>query len=149
MYLLNALHKFVPDVQHLKNDHEILEFFNRELARSRSNIDRPLKKSEASEIAIYCNKAYLIKKISELRYPQFKITVNTEALKSVKFQEFETGETLSFADLVSQRRIRVNHLLSDLKEKWIDSNFALSEAQLVKSLEEKGLNSYVKLKKKK
>ncbi len=45
--------------------------------------------------------------------------------------------------------LRVNRLLADLREKWIDSNFTMSHEKLVNSLDDATLTSYLNLDKKK
>jgi hypothetical protein len=59
------------------------------------------------------------------------------------------NERFGFFDLLEMRMLRVNRLLADLREKWIDSNFTMSHEKLVNSLDDATLTSYLNLDKKK
>jgi hypothetical protein len=55
-YVLYALEKYVPILEALtingENRQEVMEFFRREFARAKSNVDRSLKKTELIEIGL-------------------------------------------------------------------------------------------------
>jgi len=57
-------------------------------------------------------------------------------------------ERFKFNDLFEMKMLRVNRLMVDLREKWIDSDFSLSHQELVNSFDDSTLTSYINLDKK-
>lgn len=147
-YLLYALDKYVPIVNSMESEEEILVFLNKEFVRGRSNVDRSLKKVEAFEIVKYCKRSNLIEKIREMIFPRFELNANSKELHGLMILDPFRNEKLGFVDLVNARKLRANRMVSDLREKWIDSDFSMSRQELVNSLDEATLSSYVNLTKK-
>jgi hypothetical protein len=132
----------------LENDAELLQYFRQQLARDNflapdMKKGRQLKKSELAELLKYFNKPELCQKVQSIKFPAFfnihldqhEILVNGEdesARKRVKLSELDSKKS----------KIRFNVMLSDLKEKWIESNFELSEKQLLETINQNLISKY-------
>lgn len=145
-YLLYALNKYVPLLKLHQSDKKAIEFMRREFVRSNSNINRPLKKKEAIEIAKYCNRSNLIESIQNINISKFDVN---PFRKKVEDYLNENNDSKNFEKLIKSKRFRFNYLTNDLREKWIDSNFTLTHEELINSLTKDVLDSYIVSKKKK
>lgn len=89
--------------------------------------------------------------MNDRKHFKFNITYQSEILRTLALPVPESNnEHVAFDQLMAKKRLRLNHLLYDLKELWIDSNFSKSDEDLVKEMRLHGdLGSYVILPRKK
>jgi hypothetical protein len=145
-YLLKALEKYVPRVSEFKNNKDLIEYFKREFCRSKSNVDRSLRKIEAIEILKYCDKFELIEKIENIKLPIFSI--NSNSILNHRFYDNESKKIVSVNDMFAKKKLRINKILFNLKEEWIDSNFTITDENLLQKVDNFFLENYVVIKKK-
>ena len=142
VYLLEALNKYVPIINEMSNDNdEMIEFLRRELTRPKSNLYRQLRINEAIEIAKYCNKSNMIERIKQIQVPVFYL--NSADLLNCEYYDEDSRQTKTFSQYYGSKKVRVNALLNELKLLWVNSNFHLTQAELMKSVNNQFLEKFV------
>ena len=90
----------------------------------------------------YCGKEHLIERVENLEVPKFDLSSKSPLIQALVFHDHETNQKKPFNDMILAKSLKFTHLLNDLNEKWVDSNFTLTDKELVDSLTD--LNVYVK-----
>lgn len=128
-HLLIAIKRFESIFIDFENDKKALEFLLKQFALPKSVYDRPLRKSEAIELMKYLDRKDLIDTIQNLTIPVF--TINLKIINELKIFDSERKLMVSFENFSKNKKIRLSALLLDLKLKWIDSNFKMSDEDIL------------------
>ena len=147
-YLLSALREHVDKINKIESNENIIKYFEKQFVQPKSNIDRSLKKSEAVEILKYTNKPHLINDLNSMVIPIFPLSykdiINHQVLNSL------TKETKSLENYTSNRKLKYNYMLKDLKKKWIDSECKLTKQNILDLITDQYIENYMtKIKKSK
>lgn len=135
-----------PDL--IDNKEECMRYFRRELARDQftelMRKKRPVRKHDLIELVKYMNKLEYTHDIENLTWPKFELDAATLAQHTLR----GSNETVHEMITRKKQKLSVNRLLGDLKKQWIDSNFEMSQEQLLSSLDEGVINNYLNTKSK-
>lgn len=143
-YLMLAIMKYEKMLRDEQDQEKIVEFLTKQFVYPKAILDRPLRKDEAIEIMKYLNKPELLERISQIKVPEFSL--NYKDLNEHKMFDEDSNSFFRLEDYSKLRKIRFNFLLNDLKNKWIDSNFKLTNQELLKLIDLKYLQEYIKTK---
>ncbi len=122
-----------------------MEFLRKEIYHEKINKDRGLKVADAIELMKYMNKPNLIDNINKFEYPKFKISPN-DILKH-KILDDKTNQMISVEDFCKGSLLRVNYILNNLRDKWIESNFSISFIDLLNEIDITYLSKFISKKK--
>jgi len=141
-YLLNALSKFEKPLSELTSKEDILQYLLKQFLYTKSNKDKSLRKHEAIELLKYLDKGHLIQAVNDLTLPVFKLTT----VNLLNHQVFdETTNSLIRIEEIKDilKKYKLNLILNDLKSKWIESEFKLTETELLNMVDMKYLQKFV------
>ncbi|RMZ95381.1 CCA tRNA nucleotidyltransferase mitochondrial [Brachionus plicatilis] len=96
--------------------------------------DRPLRKTEAFELMKYLDRIEMIETIKKLKIPEFKI--NYKMINEQKIFDSSNQEMITVEKYSKTKKIRLSAMLLDLKLRWINSNFAMSEDDILGVVDE-------------
>jgi hypothetical protein len=137
----------------LKNKEELLKYFRQELARENFlapslKKGRQLRKIELIELLNYLDKPEVSENVQSIRVPSF-YNLRLDQHEILLDKDEPPAKRMKLGELDSKKsKIRFNAMLSDLKEKWIESNFELTEKQLLDSINKDSISKYLLQKKK-
>jgi hypothetical protein len=135
---MHAIKKYETSVTSDQSDEWVLDYFRREMANPNAIKNRPLKTKECIEVVKYLNRLDLIAKLEAIRVPKFELNILDLEKHQQKIQPTQSlDKNLKF-------KLNFGLMLKDLRLKWIDSDFTLTNEDLLKSIDEKSLQKYTK-----
>jgi hypothetical protein len=135
------LNKYEEKVKLLNENDKILKFLRKEIYKEKINKDRGLKLDDAIELMKYVSKIDLIEKIKKFEFPKFQISAND--ILNHKMLDVKTSEMISVEDYCKGSLLRVNYVLKNLRNKWIESNFSLSFNDLLNEINVDYLSKFI------
>jgi hypothetical protein len=138
--LLSALKKFTKPLQELNDDAKILKALKREFVNPKANKEKPLRKSESIELIKLLDRVHLIEVINNMVVPVLKI--NAGSLREHEIKDPQTKQLIKLDDLNNKSPVAFNQMLYDLKMNWIESDFKLSNEQLLSKINEETIQNY-------
>lgn len=139
-YLLISIKKFENVFIEFKNDKKALEYLLKQFVLPKSVHDRPLRKVEAVELMKYLDRTELIDIINNLKIPQFQINFRTISEK--KIFDSNKQEMVTLEQYAKKNKIRISALLTDLKLKWINSNFEMTDQEILSLINENYVQNF-------
>ena len=144
--LLLALNKYESCLKSLNdNDDKILEFLRKQIYQEKMNKDCGLKLNDAIELVKYTDKIHLIDKINRFEFPKFQISAHD--ILNHKILDDKTNQMISVEDYCKGSLLRVNYILNNIRNRWIESNFSISFKDLLNEIDIIYLSKFISKKK--
>ena len=128
-----------------KTKAELFKFITNELCREDyiTKKHKPLKKYHFLELMKYLDMARYCADIKEIKVPKFNLDINK--LRGYKYFDSKANDKVLLNDLNMKHKLRFNHMINDLRSKWIDSNYELTDEELLDSfINENSIRNYLK-----
>lgn len=139
-HLLISIKKFENVFLKYENDKKALEYLLKQFVLPKSVHDRPLRKIEAIELMKYLNRTDLIDTIKNFKIPQFQI--NYKTICEIKIFDSDKQEMVTLEQYSKTKKIRISALLTDLKIKWVNSNFEMTNHDILSQINESYVQSF-------
>jgi hypothetical protein len=144
IYAIVKYQKIIDDNKDFLNKKElVLERLKRDFISSKGNKQRPLKKTEAIEMMKYFDRSDYISDIENMILPEFSITHQTILTHKIFDESLNKEITIEEYD-PAKKKLRLGYIFKDLKEKWIESDFKLTNKQLLSMINMQTLMNYFK-----
>lgn len=126
------------------NKQKLADFLTQEMSRSRAVLSSssPLERLVAIELLKYsrCDDE-LIETVREIRVPPFRL-----GMSQINSHVIRNDTTMISLDEYSKsvRKIRFNGILNELKTRWIDSEFKLTNEELLAQVDEEFVKKFLR-----
>ncbi|CAF0827092.1 unnamed protein product [Brachionus calyciflorus] len=130
-----AIKKYENVLDSFNTVEEIIEFFTKQFLIPKSSKEKSLRKEQIVELMKYLDRMDLADQILALELPNFPL--NFKNINQHKIFDSNKQKLVTMEDYSKEYKIRLNHLISELKHKWIDSNFSLTQQDLLNLIDEK------------
>jgi hypothetical protein len=142
---MHAIWKYKNKFREEDSD-KLLSFIKQEMVRPNAVLKSPLDKNDVIEILKYVDRVDLIDQAKRISLPLFMIKHDDLSNHMVKVEHI--NKTMSLNQYTKEiNGIKFNSILTDLKIKWIDSDFKISKEELLNIVNETYLKDFIREKK--
>lgn len=142
---MHAIWKYKNKFREEDSD-KLLSFIKQEMVRPNAVLKSPLDKNDVIEILKYVDRVDLIDQAKRISLPLFMIKHDDLSNHMVKVEHI--NKTMSLNQYTKEiNGIKFNSILTDLKIKWIDSDFKMSKEELLNIVNETYLKDFIREKK--
>lgn len=142
---MHAIWKYKNKFQKEASD-KLLSFIKQEMVRPNAVLKSSLDKNDVIEILKYVDRVDLIDQVKRISLPLFMIKHDDLSSHVIKVEDL--NKTMSLSQYTKEiNGIKFNSILTDLKIKWIDSDFKMSKGELLNIVNETYLKDFIREKK--
>lgn len=142
---MHAIWKYKNKFQKEASD-KLLSFIKKEMVRPNAVLKSSLDKNDVIEILKYVDRVDLIDQVKRISLPLFMIKHDDLSSHVIKVEDL--NKTMSLSQYTKEiNGIKFNSILTDLKIKWIDSDFKMSKGELLNIVNETYLKDFIREKK--
>lgn len=142
---MHAIWKYKNKFRQEDSD-KLLSFIKQEMVRPNAVLKSPLDKNDVIEILKYVDRVDLIDQAKRISLPLFMIKHDDLLNHVVKVEHLNKPMSLNHYTK-EINGIKFNSILTDLKIKWIDSDFKMSKGELLNIINETYLKDFMREKK--
>lgn len=142
---MHAIWKYKNKFREEDSD-KLLSLIKQEMVRPNAVLKSPLDKNDVIEILKYVDRVDLIDQAKRISLPLFMVKHDDLSNHVVKVEHI--NKTMSLNQYTKEiNGIKFNSILTDLKIKWIDSDFKISKGELLNIVNENYLKDFLREKK--
>lgn len=142
---MHAIWKYKNKFREEDSD-KLLSFIKQEMVRPNAVLKSPLDKNDVIEILKYVDRVDLIDQAKRISLPLFMVKHDDLSNHMVKVEHI--NKTMNLNQYTKEiNGIKFNSILTDLKIKWIDSDFKISKGELLNIVNENYLKDFLREKK--
>ena len=139
---MHAILKYENKLRNERDPERLVMFLTQEMSRRRAVLDSPLELEAAIEALKFIYRLDMIEKVRQTHRPAFKVSFLDLNNHLMFVSQLKTKISLEeYAKKFDQ--IRFKEILSDLKTKWIDSEFKLTKEELLNLIDENYLIKFL------
>ena len=142
---MHAIWKYKNKFREEDSD-KLLSFIKQEMVRPNAVLKSSLDKNDVIEILKYVDRVDLIDQAKRISLPLFMVKHDDLSNHMVKVEHI--NKTMNLNQYTKEiNGIKFNSILTDLKIKWIDSDFKISKGELLNIVNENYLKDFLREKK--